>query len=103
MVYVFSYYGGPLAIDKRSEPVYTGGTLFPMQIHSSCIFEELKEEIFKVTRIYRDRERIQIVCKWPIAIGESTTLNFSDDRETSIVWDRVKRIILLLVRNTTST
>jgi len=90
------YYDGELVVDDQKNGKYVGGLCKPGRVRKGCNLTELKESVYKTTRINREEFEIELVVNWPTDSG-SKAIALTDDDDVEVMFSAVSKSIELYV------
>ena len=74
-----------------------GGSYKPAKVRKGSTFEQLKESVYKTTKIKQEEYEIEIVCNWPTDSG-SKAIKIVDDDDVELMFAASTKSIELFVR-----
>ena len=90
------YFDGELVIDDLMCGKYLGGSYKPAKVRKGSTFEQLKESVYKATKIKQEEYEIEIVCNWPTD-SDSKAIKIVDDDDVELMFAASIKSIELFV------
>ena len=93
---IICYFDGKLTIKENNTPVYVGGKQKGSKVKFFCSYHELKETVYRVTKINSQEYDVKLVSKWVTDSG-SSAIDVNDDEDVDALFSVTMKVIELFV------
>ena len=93
---IICYFDGKLNLKENNTPVYVGGKQKGSKVKNFCSYHELKETVYRVTKIDSQKYDVRLVSKWVMESG-SSAIDVNDDEDVDAMFSVNMKVIELFV------
>ncbi|XP_020249987.1 uncharacterized protein LOC109827390 [Asparagus officinalis] len=84
-IVILCSYDGKINYLENNMPVYEGGTTRPLFITKSCTFDELVNELHKLTLTNSREYHLSVVCNYPVVENRTSGIQISSDYDMGLI------------------
>ncbi|XP_020253784.1 uncharacterized protein LOC109830832 [Asparagus officinalis] len=84
-IVILCSYDGKINYLENNMPVYEGGTTRPLFITKSCTFDDLVNELHKLTLTNSREYHLSVVCNYPVVENRTSGIQISSDYDMGLI------------------